>query len=137
MSERNALTKTLENQTTYTGVLKDNCSVINPTFILNENNPSGFNYAYIAEFARYYYIVDMISISNGVWEITLMCDVLMSFASDILSCNAIIENTETNETSNYLESEIYQALVKTKTDILEFPNGLLDSGEYILITAGG
>ena len=136
-SELNALTKTLINETTYTGVLKDNCSVINPTFILSETNPTGFNYAYIAEFARYYYIVDVINTSNGLWEITLMCDVLMSFASDILSCNAIIENTELNETTNYLESEIYQALVKTKTDILEFPNGLLDSGEYILITAGG
>ena len=136
-SERNALIKTLTNTTTYSGVLKDNCSVINPTFLLYETNPTGFNYAYIAEFARYYYIVDVISISNGVWEITLMCDVLMSFASDILSSNAIIENTETNETTNYLESEIYQALVKTKTDILEFPNGLLNSGEYILITAGG
>ena len=136
-SERNALTKTLTNQTTYTGILKNDCSVINPTFILNETNPSGFNYAYIAEFARYYYIVDVISISNGIWEITLMCDVLMSFASDILSCSAIVEDTETNETTNYIESDIYQALVKTKTDILEFPNGLLDSGEYILITAGG
>ena len=136
-SERNALRKTLTNVTTYTGVLKDNCSVINPTFVLNETNPTGFNYAYIAEFARYYYIVDVVNTSNDIWEITLMCDVLMSFATDILSSNAIIENTESNGITNYLESEIYQALVKTKTDILEFPNGLLNSGEYILITAGG
>ena len=136
-SERNALYKALINQNTYTGILKDNCSVINPTFILYETNPTGFNYAYIAEFARYYYIVDMISVSNDMWEITLMCDVLMSFATDILSCSAIVESTENNQTTDYLHSEIYQALVKTKTDIIEFPNGLLDDGEYILITAGG
>ena len=136
-SERNALTKTLTNQTTYTGVLKDNCSVVNPTFILYESNPTGFNYAYISEFARYYYIVDMVSTSNGMWEITLMCDVLMSFSSDILSSWAIIENTEITETSPYIESDIWQTLVKTKTDIIEFSSGLLDTGEYILITAGG
>lgn len=136
-SERNAINKTLTNATTYTGVLKDNCSIINPTFTLYEYNPTGFNYAYIADFARYYYIVDMVSVSNNRWEITLMCDVLMSFSSDILSCWAIVENTEVTDISPYIESDIWQSLVKTKTDIIEFSNGLLNSGEYILITAGG
>lgn len=136
-SERKAIYKNLSNETTYTGVLKGDCSVINPTFILNEDNPTGFNYAFIADFNRYYYIVDMVSVSNDMWEITLMCDVLMSFANNILSCRAIIESTENNQTTDYLQSEIYQSLVKTKTDIIEFPHGLLEHGEYILITAGG
>ena len=41
------------------------------------------------------------------------------------------------EADNYLVSESWVSKVKTKTDILQFSNGLLDSGEYILITAGG
>jgi hypothetical protein len=39
--------------------------------------------------------------------------------------------------SNYLNGRQFVRLVKSKTDIITFPNGLLDSGEYILITAGG
>ena len=137
-SERNALNKTLFNETTYTGVLKDNCSVINPIFVLYETNPTGFNYAYIAEFSRYYYIVDIVSTSNNMWEISLTCDVLMSFKTDILNSDGIIDRTENNPHSDYLQSDIWETMGKDKTDIINFPGeGFLSSGEYILLTAGG
>ena len=55
----------------------------------------------------------------------------------ILNSYGIIDHTRETEINSYMRSNIWQTMVKDKTDILNFPNGLLDSGEYILITAGG
>ena len=52
--------------------------------------------------------------------------------------HCIIEATEEYKGSNYLsESDSWVTSVKAKTDILTYSSGLLNSGEYILITAGG
>lgn len=63
-------------------------------------------------------------------------DVLESFKNEILSQNCIIEKS-TLGFDLYLPDENLITQVKTKTDIVNFPNGLLDTGEFILITAGG
>jgi hypothetical protein len=98
--------------------------------------PSG-NYAYILEFDRYYYISDIMSIRNGVWDVSMVCDVLRSFEGSIRNASAILESTEQTGQETYLPGDTWKATAKTKTDIVTFPNGLLNSGEYILITSGG
>lgn len=135
-SEKQKLNKHLESDEEYTGYLKDQSSVINPVFMIEDDNPSLYNYAYIPAFHRYYFIDDIISVRSGLWEIHLSVDVLMSFKNDIKEMEVILSDSEDNG-SDYIAGEQWTAKVKTKTDILNFSNGLLDSGEYILITAGG
>ena len=106
--------------------------------IAGDENTPFFNYAYIEDFARYYFITDIKSIRNGVWEISFLCDVLMSFKNDILNAHAVIDQTQEYDIYNYLSSDTFIASVKDKTDIINFSgSSLLSSGEYILITAGG
>ena len=138
-SERNCVTKVLSNELSLEGTLRHETSIKTPVITIAGNESIiGYNYAFIVEFNRYYFITDIKSIRNGIWEVSFLCDVLMSFKTDILNSYAIIDHTTDYDTSNYLSSDIWTALVKDKTDIINFSgSSLLDSGEYILITAGG
>lgn len=138
-SERNCVTKVLSNELSLEGTLRHETSIKTPVItIAGDVSIIGYNYAFIVEFNRYYFITDIKSIRNGIWEVSFLCDVLMSFKTDILNSYAIIDHTTEHDTSNYLSSDIWTTLVKDKTDIINFSGAsLLDSGEYILITAGG
>lgn len=136
-SENNKIGKVLSNDETLEGSLKDATNVINPEVMVKADSVSGYNYAYIPLFNRYYFVEEVVSYRTGLWIMKLQVDVLESFKSDILALQAIIDSTESYMGDYYLDSESWVTKVKTKTDILNFSNGLLNSGEYILITAGG
>lgn len=137
-SEKNAITKNLTNELSFEGKLREECTIKTPVIdIASTYNIPSFNYAYIPEFDRYYFIDNISSIRNGIWSIAMTCDVLMSFRTHILNSYAIINHTQENGITGYMSSDIWKTLVKDKTDIINFPNGLLETGEYILITAGG
>ena len=137
-SPNNKIGKTLNSETTFTGSFRDSTKVINPEVLIEANNLTGFNYAYIPIFNRYYYIENIESYRTGLWIVKMKVDVLESHKASILNLDCIIEATENYMANDYLsESESWVTSVKAKTDILTFSNGLLNSGEYILITAGG
>lgn len=135
--EKNKLNKTVYDTVTYSGTLKQETSIIKPSVIIEASNLSSYNYMYIADFGRYYFITDIISVRNGLWKINATVDVLMSFKISIESCPIILANTETTDKESYMMGEMWKTLVKSKTDIISFPNGLNNTGEYILITSGG
>lgn len=136
-SEKNKIGKSLTDQISYNGTLRDETSVINPVVLLEAVNLSLYNYAYIPEFHRYYFIRDIVSVRNGLWRISLDVDVLESFKTGILNLNVILSDSEAKGASDYLDGEQWRANVKAVTDIVNFPNGLRENGTYILITAGG
>ena len=135
-SERQAINKTIGSAATFTGTLRGESSVINPSFMIETDNPTGFNYCYIQAFSRYYFITNITSVRTGLWRIDCAVDVLMSFRNQILALNVIVDSA-TSDNEFYMSGEPWKTTVKTKTDIINFPSGLLDSGEYILITSGG
>ena len=53
-------------------------SVINPTILLDADSPIGYNYAYIYNFDRYYF-VDEWTWQNGLWSASLHVDALASW----------------------------------------------------------
>lgn len=97
-AERNRVNKDnyLTYATEYNGILKDETTLTNPIITIRNTNNTlfKFNYAYIVQFERYYFIDDIKSVSNGLWELTLSVDVLMSFESDIKSTYALISRNE-------------------------------------------
>lgn len=138
VSENNRVVKTLTDEKQLSGELRNQTSVLNPSIrIESADNISTYNYAYIPEFGRYYYIADIVSVRTNCWTVSLRCDVLMSYKDEIRSMNVILNNTQETGISNYLSSPNWVNLVKTKTDIKTFPKGLSNEGEFILITAGG
>lgn len=136
-SERQAISKSLDSGVVLSGSLRNESSVINPSFLIEYENPSGFNYCYIADFGRYYFITNITSIRTNIWRIDCAVDVLMSFSNEILNLDVIVNYESSPDTESYMNGEPWQSLVKTRTDVINFPYGLLDDGEYILITSGG
>lgn len=136
-SEVNKINKSITVGATVIGSLRNESNIVDPTVLINADNPTGYNYAYIPDFGRYYYIKDITSVRTGLWTLQLQSDVLMSFASQILACSGILDETTATGKNNYLRGRNWIALEKSKTDILTFPSGLNDEGEFILITAGG
>ena len=75
-------------------ILGDNTSVTSPTVIIGGitsiDTISDYNYAYIPQCNRYYYINDIIALSGGRVKLMLTVDVLMSFKSDILNSTQLV-----------------------------------------------
>lgn len=138
LSERKVIRKTLTNALNLSGTLREATSVTNPIITVESTSVIvGYNYCYIPDFSRYYFVVDAKSMRNNIWAITLKVDVLMSFQEAILVTPAIIDHTTESNVTQYMDSDVWKRTVRDKTDIINFPNGLSESGGYILITAGG
>lgn len=136
-SEPNTLEKNISTIDTLQGTLKESCSVVNPIILIQSNDVIDCNYVYIPEFSRYYYVNDIVSVRNTLWELHLHCDVLQSFSNEIKHCTAIVNKATPDTGTQYLHTQGFVSLVKKKTDIIQFPNGFNDNGNYILITTGG
>ena len=72
--------------------LKDQTSVVAPTVVLEYTSHTTFyyyNYAYIQDFGRYYFISDIVS--NGkTWELYLTTDVLATYKTEIGSSSMYV-----------------------------------------------
>lgn len=137
-SPNNKIGKHLDGEVTFSGSLRDASQILNPEIMIETPSINGFNYAYIPLFNRYYFIEEIESYRTGLWLVKMKVDALESHKLSILNLDCIIEATEDYKANDYLsESESWVTTVKAKTDIIKFSNGLLDNGEYILITAGG
>ena len=83
-SENNRVVKDLTDEKQLSGELRNQTSVLNPSIrIESAENIAGYNYCYIPEFGRYYYITDITSVRTRVWEVSMRCDVLMSYSAQI------------------------------------------------------
>lgn len=138
LSERNKINKSLTQGPTLQGALREASPVVDPIITLEIEDPTGYNYVYIPAFGRYYYIQDMLSMMTGLWQLSLHCDPLMSFRDQLLGVSCILDATTDTGSDEYLAgSGQWVAKQKELTDIITFPQGLPQEGEFILITAGG
>ena len=96
----------------YQCILKDSCSILQPIISLDIgllSNPSQYNYAFIPDFSRYYYIKDW-TFDRGLWNATLEVDVLASHKSDILGSSAYVIRC-----SKYSDGNIIDTFYPAKT----------------------
>lgn len=130
----NDLNKTISDKVELVGALRDASSIIAPS-ILIQSNPIGYNYAYIPEFGRYYYIKNITAFRKGAYIIDLKCDVLMSFKDEILNMSGIVSRLTTG--SPYVQRDILCKVTETHKRI-DFPTTpFTRNGTYILIAKGG
>lgn len=137
-SEPNKVNKTLINQTSLNGILRDGSSVLNPVIqIQSFNDITAFNYCYIEDFKRYYYITDIVIERSGLWRVSLRVDVLYSYARQIKNNSAIVDKQYQNTgNAKYFNDGSYKNTVKTATEIINFTGGFNDTGELILMVIG-
>ena len=130
----NDLNKTISDKVELVGALREASSIIAPS-ILIQSNPIGYNYAYIPEFGRYYYIKNITAFRKGAYIIDLKCDVLMSFKDEILNMSGIVSRLTDGD--NYANRDIKTKCLETHRR-LDFPETpFTRNGSYILISKGG
>lgn len=117
-------------------LLKDGCSIDKPTisFSATANIMATLNYAYIADFGRYYWITDRNSTVNGVVELTLESDPWTSFATQLRGVTATVDRSASNW-QGFLYDNGYQLLAYKTAAIRNFPNAI-DDDTMILTTVG-
>lgn len=136
----NKINKSPETLFEMQGVLKDECSIVDPVILVERENPINANYAFIGAFRRYYYIKDIVayrSNSNAtLWEITMHTDVLRTFSEGILNSPAIIGRSST-KFNMYLNDTNYKCqqndIIVTKT----FPEGFHIAESSFVVTLLG
>lgn len=135
LSEVNTIGKTLTEGSERTGTLKDGCSVLSPSVVFTGENLSGFNYAYIPQFSRYYFIKEITSVKSGLWEISMRVDVLESYKDSIKANTAILKRQE-KIWDMYLNDEMFKAESTNKTATIMFPQNHFNTVNFILTAAG-
>lgn len=133
--------RTLNKNITNAGALNDaliidDTSILTPRLKVRDNGiiMVQYNYCYIADFKRYYFITD-VTISNGYIYIDLKVDVLMTYQNEIKNLYAVIKRQQTT-CNYYLDDEMYKSYEYSRIQTKEFPNGFTTNA-FILAIAGG
>ena len=135
-SEPNKIGKSLTDELEISGTLRGETDILNPEVMIEAENLSQYNYMTIPQFHRKYFIDDLAVVRTGLWRVRGRVDVLDTYKNAIKAQHVILQASD-DRGDDYVPGEQWKTKVKSLTDILTFSGGLLDSGEYILITAGG
>lgn len=122
-AELNVLNKSgnLTLVTTLTGTLREGCNVRDPQILVELNSIPNFNYAYIPELSRYYFVRDIDNVNNKLWILKLHVDVLMTYRTNILQLKAEVARNEFDYDLLLEDSErVYESLYDV--DIIEATN---------------
>lgn len=114
--------KTLSAGNTYNCALKDDTSVLDPAIIIQtSDNIYTYNYMYISDFGRYYFINDIISLNNNRWMIKAHVDVLETYKTQIRSNSAVIKRQQ-NLYNLYLDDPEFKTYNYERVQTLKFKN---------------
>lgn len=141
-AERNRVNKDsyLTNRFVMDGSIKNTTSTTNINILVEKTNPViyKYNYMYIEEFGRYYFINDIVNVNANMWEIHAQVDVLQTFKNDIKTSYGVIDKYEQQNDSNvYFDDGSFIMDARKDVQLIPFANGFNDNGSYILICAGG
>lgn len=104
-SDPQHLDKEITDLHTFTGALREECSIENPEILLNCDLADliGANYFTVSTFGRSYYITSApVLVRTGLCRISGHTDVLSSFKTQIRAQTAIIKRQETSSGYNLL-----------------------------------
>ena len=101
VDKTNYLTKVGE----LSGVLREESSLVDMSLTLELEELPLFNYVYIAQLNRYYYVTDIVSVKYKLWTISLSVDVLMSYKNALLSCSAFVDRNENSYDNTIIDKK--------------------------------
>ena len=121
--------------------LKGQCSIFNPTFIINTTGHTPpiaacptWNYCKVVDFGPRYYFIDNWTWLNGVWECSCVVDVLASYKYDIRDMYGyVLRSASENDPTITDTAYITTTEVETENTFLPaFFVSSLSSGFYIV-----
>lgn len=128
-SKRINSTKQPTGGTTITGVLKAPTSVETPVFELNGISDT---INYMEWGGRYYYVKDVIHLTNDNIEVHCDADVLATYKNNILATKAFVEYSDYAYNVNLLDPRISTTYDTTQTSQTAAINFVTAAGTYVL-----
>lgn len=145
VSDMDVIGKSWDEEDTLTveGKLMFDQDMMTPKFVL-EADTLAYNYCYIPDFGRFYYVTKQLIKTGSLTEIHLQCDVLQSWKTQILSNKAVVERSANDSNVNaYFSDSMYWTQankeVKTVPFLDQDGNALvfeIPENNYILTIAG-
>lgn len=135
----NSTARPSEEGASYQCDLMDGSGIINPSALLDfgEGNPTTYNYAYIPEFSRYYYIRDW-QYSAGLWLCSLAVDVLATWRGEIGGYNTFIRISSFDTSKRFPDNRYQHASSPTiKNVMVQSPfTATIANGCFIMAIVG-
>lgn len=119
-------------------LLKRDTSILRPVLLVNSvQDIYTFNYMYISEFSRYYFIDDIRSVHDNLWEISAHVDVLETYKTDILANTAVLKRQE-KKFNLYLDDPEFKTYNNERVQTKRFngASGWTKNLHYVLVTNG-
>lgn len=136
-SDDRVINKVLVGGESFIGIPRDELDVMTPVIRFENDGVLRYNYAYIPSLQRYYVINSINAYREGVWDVSMAVDVLMSFRGDIMALPVIVDKQSMPENGDeYIDDGSLVTDNIMFTRLHEFSGGFNDYPEYILITAG-
>ena len=132
---KNKINKTLSNGLTINDVIMHNDFDITAFELLikDTNFNSEYNYCYIQDLGRYYFIENVEKMNGTIYKIRLTVDVLKSFSTQIENINAVITKSE-NPDDNFVDCEKSENYT---SEVINLTDNFNHSGNLILVTSLG
>lgn len=132
---KNKINKTLADGLTVNDVVIQNDFDITDFELLikNSNYNQEYNYCYIQDLGRYYFIESIERMNGTIYKIRVTVDVLKSFSSQIENINAIIVKSE-NPNDNFVNCEKSETF---ENEVINLTDNFNHSGNLILVTSLG
>ena len=132
---KNKINKTLSGGLTINDVIMHNDYDITSFELLIKNSDfnSEYNYCYIQDLGRYYFIESVEKMNGTIYKIRVSVDVLKSFSTQIENINAIITKSE-NPDDNFVDCEKSENYT---SEVINMTDNFNHNGNLILVTSLG
>ena len=132
---KNKINKTLSGGLTVNDVIMHNDFDITAFELLIKNSDfnSEYNYCYIQDLGRYYFIESVEKMNGTIYKIRVSVDVLKSFSTQIENINAIITKSE-NPDNDFVDCEKSENYTN---EVINLTDNFNHNGNLILVTSLG
>lgn len=137
-SPANKIGKKLNDELVTSDVLlKDDVSILKPVFKVRDvRSIITYNYLYCPDLQRYYFIDDIVSVHNDLWEISCHVDVLETYKNGILGQTAVIKRQQ-NKYNLYLNDPDFMTYNNDTIQTKKFSDSAFTKNlAYVLVVNG-
>lgn len=133
----NTINKKLGNFVSMNGDFRGVFNTFRPSITIRVREVPTYNYCFIPDLNRYYFIDSVTFLGNSTYELSLKVDVLKSYETVILQSSGTVTNSDKPDKYISNRNSVYSK--KPNFIKLDFPNKKLfnDDGKIIMITLKG
>ena len=140
LKDRDIINKEIGDNTSQLNVAghaRDEISIESPVILVETDlDITSYNYVYIENFHRYYFIENRRMIRTNLVEITCQEDYLYTWMNEIYSWTVDLERGQ-YDWNLYFKDNAFMALEGHNLNVMEFPNSLPATKHNIIIVNGG